>query len=88
MIRNLLASVIILAASASAFSADIVTELQADGANSSDVIGSALSACDSAYCAAAIIADAIATCVDVASVTTIAIAANVPADVAITFINT
>jgi hypothetical protein len=44
MMRNLLASVIILATSISAFFADIVTELQADGANSSDVIGSALSA--------------------------------------------
>jgi hypothetical protein len=76
MIRNLLASVIILAASTSAFSASIIKELEVPGADRSGIVGSALSACADEDCTAGVIADALAAKMDVASVMTIAIAAN------------
>ena len=76
MLRNLLASAIILAASASSF-AGIAEDLTVKGATSTDVVNTALSACADADCKAAVLVEAIAAGIDATSVMNIAYAANI-----------
>ena len=76
MLRNILASAIILAASATA-SADLADDLNAPGANSKDVINAALDACTDDSCKAEVLENAAKAGVDANSIMTIALAANI-----------
>jgi len=77
MLRNLLASAIILAASASSF-AGIAEDLAVEGATSSDVVNAALSACADADCKAAVLVEAIEAGIHPTSVMAIANTAGMP----------
>lgn len=77
MLRNLLASAILLA-STSAF-ATIAEDLKAEGATSASVVDAALSACTDADCKAAVLAEAIEAGIDTKSVMSIALASGVEA---------
>jgi hypothetical protein len=82
MIRNLLASAILLAASTSVF-AGIAEDLSVEGATSEGVITAALTNCADAACKADVLAEAIDASIDAASVMRIAIASGIsPADIA------
>lgn len=76
MLRNLLASAIILAASASSF-AGIAEDIKVEGASSSAIVTTALAACADADCKAAVLVEAIEAGVDANSVMNIALAANI-----------
>jgi hypothetical protein len=82
MIRNLLASAILLAASTSVL-AGIAEDLSVEGATSEGVITAALTNCADAACKADVLAEAIDAGIDAASVMRIAIASGIsPADIA------
>jgi hypothetical protein len=77
MLRNLLASAIILAASTSAFAGELADNLNVEGASSSAIVTTALAACADADCKAAVLVEAIEAGVDAKSVMSIALAAGV-----------
>jgi hypothetical protein len=82
MIRNFLASAILLAASTSAF-AGLTEDLDAEGATSESVITTALASCADEACKADVLVEAIEAGIDAASVMSIALTSNIsPADVA------
>jgi hypothetical protein len=82
MIRNLLASAILLTASTSVF-AGVAEDLSAEGASSESIITAALAGCKDAACKADVLAEAIAAGIDAASVMSIALASNIsPSDIA------
>lgn len=82
MIRNFLASAILLAASTSAF-AGLAEDLNAEGVTSDGVITAALASCVDEACKADVLAEAIEAGIDAASVMSIALASNIsPTDVA------
>jgi hypothetical protein len=82
MIRNLLASAILLAASTSVF-AGLAEDLNAKGATSESVITTALASCADEACKADVLVEAIKAGIDAASVMSIALTSNIsPADVA------
>jgi hypothetical protein len=76
MIRNLLASAILLAASSAALAGDLADNLNSEGAVSADVINAALANCADDACKADILAEAIAAGIDAASVMSLGLAAN------------
>jgi len=78
MLRNLLASAIILAASTSSF-AGIAEDLAVEGATSDSVVTAALSACADADCKTAVLEEAIAAGVDASSIMTLGLAAGIDA---------
>jgi uncharacterized SAM-binding protein YcdF (DUF218 family) len=80
MIRNLLASFIIFAASTFSFANDIVDSLKVEGATSSNVVTDALSACADSDCITSVIKNAIDAGIDASSVMSIALAAGIPAE--------
>jgi hypothetical protein len=82
MIRNFLASAILLAASTSVF-AGLAEDLNAKGATSESVITTALANCADEACKADVLVEAIEAGIDAASVMSIAFISNIsPADVA------
>jgi lambda repressor-like predicted transcriptional regulator len=83
MIRNLLASAILLAASSTALAGDLADNLNAEGAVSADVVNAALANCaDDAddACKADVLAEAIAAGIDVNSVMSLGLAAGMDAN--------
>ncbi|MFT4765700.1 MAG: hypothetical protein ACI9OH_002812 [Oleispira sp.] len=77
MIRNLLASAILLAASASVLAGPLADSLNAEGASSSEVVSAALASCADAACKADVLAEALEAGVDATSVMSLALAANI-----------
>jgi hypothetical protein len=77
MIRNLLASAILLAASASALAGSLADSLNVEGASSSEVVSAALAGCADAACKADVLTEALAAGVDATSVMSLALAANI-----------
>ncbi|MFT4907877.1 MAG: hypothetical protein ACI978_001961 [Oleispira sp.] len=80
MIKNLLASALLMAASTSVLAGDLADSLNADGAISSDVVSAALANCADADCKSDVLAEAIAAGIDAASVMSIALAADIDAN--------
>ena len=87
MLRNLLASAIILAASTSAF-AGIAEDLKIEGATSDSVVTAAMSACADADCKTAVLEEAIAAGVDANSIMTLGLAAGIDAQAISTSLRT
>ncbi len=79
MIRNLLASAILLAASTTAFAGDIADQLKVEGATASGVVTAALDACADTACKDDVIAQALEAGIDTASVMSIASLSGMPA---------
>jgi hypothetical protein len=80
MIRNLLASAILLAASSAAFAGDLAENLNVEGAVSADVVNAALASCVDAACKADVLAEAIGAGIDAASVMSLGLAAGMDAN--------
>ncbi|MEH6449831.1 MAG: hypothetical protein V7765_14240 [Oleispira sp.] len=80
MIRNLLASAILIAASTAAFAGDISDSLNVEGAVSSVVISAALAKCPDSACEADVIIEAIEADIDATSVMSMALAAGIDTD--------
>jgi len=80
MIRNLLASAILIAASTTVLADTIADSLNTEGAVSSVVISAALAECADATCKADVLAEAIEAGVDATSVMSLALAADMDAD--------
>lgn len=88
MIRNLLASAILIAASTTVLAGTIADSLNTEGAVSSVVISAALAECADATCKADALAEAIEAGVDATSVMSLALAADMDADTIATALRT
>ncbi|MGK0247681.1 MAG: hypothetical protein ACI910_000406 [Oleispira sp.] len=80
MIRNLLASTILMAASSVALAGDLTDNLNIEGAVSADVVNDALASCADDACKADILVEAIDAGIDAASVMSLGLAANMDAN--------
>jgi hypothetical protein len=76
MIRNLLASAILLAASSTALSGNLADKLNVEGAVSADVVNAALASCADDACKAGVLGEAIDAGIDAASVMSLGLAAD------------
>jgi hypothetical protein len=79
MIRNLIASAILMSASTFALASNIADSLNAENAVSADIIGSALAGCTDTACTEDVIAESIKAGIDAASVMSIALTAGIDA---------
>jgi hypothetical protein len=79
MIRNLLASAILLAASSAALAGDLVDNLNVEGALIADVVNASLASCADDACKADVLGEAIDAGIDAASVMSLGLAAGMDA---------
>jgi hypothetical protein len=79
MIRNLLASAILLAASSAVLAGDLADNLNAEGAVSADVVNAALANCANNACKADVLVEAIYAGIDASSVMSLGLAAGMDA---------